>query len=183
MSTAAERAAIREAAAPVTVTEAAVEIGSLATLLARRGRLLSEKAHLEVLLAAVTRELDHLHTDLIPTAMQLAGVKSVKLASGGVLTVGQQVFVGLLAKNRPEAYAWLREQGHGDAIKVTATKRLSDEDVEVAEALGISVEEEVHHQTLRALMSELIEAKVVVPDIFNLTIRDVARVTGEKAKK
>lgn len=59
---------------------------------------------------------EHLRVHRIPAALEEAGLKNMKLASGRGITVTDQWHVSCNKENQPQLFAWLSSVGAGDLI-------------------------------------------------------------------
>ena len=126
-----------------------------------------ELAEAEATLADVTARLRAVRESALPEAMSLAGMKTFALTSGEKVAIEEKTTANIAKADAPEAFAWLRESGHGDLVKraiAVAFGRgddaLADELLELIRGsnslrpLKITDDERVHPQTLGAFVRE-----------------------------
>lgn len=115
----------------------------------------------------------------LPDALRQMGVASLGLDDGTTLTLTEKVQTNITEARREEAHAWLIAHGHGGVIKRLAALDLgkTDDDEKRAaqeqalEALaasleaGLSIEEKVHAQTLKALVREILATEQEHPEL------------------
>lgn len=154
------------------------------------------------------KQLDQLTGDLIPTAMDAAGVQSFTTPDGTALTV-DDLISGTLGKGRDEididhdkrrraAFEWLKANGHGGVIKRTLeiplARHTPSETVErmrrtlVQHGIPFDEVEDVHHSTLGSLLRELVEQhKGTLPEsiarLFRATQFRRAKLSRPKRRK
>jgi hypothetical protein len=76
-----------------------------------------EIVNLEDAIASKKRELQELRTKIIPDLLRSAGLNAFTLDDGTNVELKDELFPDIPAAQREEAYAWLRDNGHGDLIK------------------------------------------------------------------
>lgn len=148
--------------------------------------LASAQAHVAVL----QKRQNELVSDLIPAAMDAAGVTGFTAPDGssvslqdlvsGTLNAGRDEPAGDHEARRRAALAWLNENGHGGVVKRTleiplprhtspdTVKRVRD--VLVRNGVPFEEVEDVHHSTLASLLRELAEQHqgVLPPRVLEL---------------
>lgn len=143
-------------------------------------------------LETATARLTRVTTIEVPEAMRTAGLTEAVGPGGMKLKLADAVNVSVSEENRPAAWAWLRENGHGGVVKseITIDARGLEADVlqelhERFDELGATIEqkENVHASTLKALVKELLEAGTVMPPTFNVHQYSKASVTIPRLKK
>jgi len=130
----------------------------------------------------------------LPNAMLELGMRSFKLEDGASISVEKFYGASIKVENRPLAYKWLEDNGHGPLIKTDVTvpfgkgeearkdaKDLMDSLKE--EGFDVSLEESVHHSTLKAWAKEQIESGTALPDLFTVFVGEKAKITLPKVKK
>ena len=131
--------------------------------------------------------------ETIPELMAEVGMEEFKLDTGQKVKVGTKITASIKVERRPEAHAWLRENGHGSIIKnvVAASFGVGEEDRAEAllaelEAGGHVVErkEGVHAQTLGAFVREQIRENANIPydllGVFEANFTKITRPKGER---
>ena len=111
-------------------------------------------------------ELRKLTDEELPAAMAEVNMKKFETQSGYSVAIKKIYATNIKVEDRPEAFAWLRENGHGDLIKniVSINFGKGEDDIAVrfktlAEEENIPVETDtkIHPMTLRAWGKEQIE--------------------------
>lgn len=120
-------------------------------------KLRGQKEKLEAQLKVVQEQITNLQVAVIPQLMEDAEVDKITLKGIGTMFVQQKMYVGLLSDDRPTAYKWLRENGHGELIK-----------------------DWVFPQTLTAFAKEQIEGGKPLPDFFKATFQPTATIRRSK---
>ena len=168
-------------------------LSQLDDLLRRRRILEREILSLETSAKERAEELTVLEERDIPNLLRGVGLKKLTTSSGESIEIKQECYASISKENLPAAHEWLRDNGHGDLIKITvnasygrgeeATARELKE--QLAEA-GVAVEmkEGVHASTLKAFVKEQIEAGTPVPAaLFSVHTPDVAKIKSPSPKK
>lgn len=143
----------------------------------------------EALKAAQSR-VQLLKEATLPDLMENAGQKKLTTIDGYVVEV-KDVVRGKPSKERePEAFAWLRKFGHGGIIKTALEADLGRVDPKVLQKavkalsrLNITAQQKdsVHHQTLGALVRELLERGESVPfSTLGVSVTKAANVSPTK---
>lgn len=91
--------------------------------------------------SVVQKEFDLCRKIVIPDKMEDLGFDSVNIAGLGRLSLRSEMYASILADKKPQGYAWLEENGHGDLIKET-----------------------VNASSLKALLKEQIALGELIPD-------------------
>lgn len=167
-----------------------------------------ELAQVNARAGMLQKRIDDLERDLIPAAMDAAGVKSFTAADGtalsvsdmvsGTLNVGKDETAAEHERRRAAAFAWLNAQGHGGVIKRTLeiplARHTPPDTVErmrrvlTREGIPFDEIEDVHHSTLGSLLRELVEQhKGVLPEpiarLFRATQFRRAKLNRPKRRK
>ena len=101
----------------------------------------------EEILKVIKAELEFIKTVLIPKKLEEEGLKNFRLASGRGITTSTDLYVSVLADDKPTFMQWLRDSGQGGIIK-----------------------EDVNPQTLKAFIKNRIENAEDYPaDIVKVT--------------
>ena len=130
---------------------------------------------------------DTLSEQTIPNLMQQAGVQLLKLNDGSSVEVKPSYKARIPASKTEEAFAWLRENGHGDLIKNQVTMefgmRQDNEAKSIVEELknkGLPVQQKatVHPSSLRGFVREQIQdlGKDVPADLFGTYISNKTKI-------
>ena len=108
----------------------------------------------------------------LPALMQEFGLHTATLADGTTLAMDTSVHAKLSEKQKPAAYAWLREHGYDEVIKSQLTLRFGKgEDAHLQRTCDLlaeagtpyDVRNDVHPQTYKALIRELLREGLTVP--------------------
>ena len=123
-------------------------------------------ASLDKDLKKAKKNLLKLTDEELPTLLQEMGLSEFKLDDGSQVTIKQTYGASILVDNRPTAYQWLRDNGHGDLIKNIVScefgmgeDQKADDFRDTAKQKGFQVEQNtsVHPQTLKAFVKERCE--------------------------
>lgn len=80
-------------------------------------RLDEESTRIEEAHKAVKAKIEHLKVHRIPKAMEAAGLKNFRLASGRGVTTESRMFVSSRAEQKPALLEWLRNSGNEGLIQ------------------------------------------------------------------
>ena len=151
-------------------TESVKSIGEVARLLRQKSE---EVEKLEEILKEAKKERDKISYEDLPSLLQEIGITSLELFDGSKVKVSAVYGAHIKVENREEAFNWLREKGHDDIIKNTVSLpfgRGEDDKAEtfikLAQSAGFDVNQkaEVHSQTLKAFVKEMIEGGKDFPE-------------------
>lgn len=141
-----------------------------------------------------TKELMEIKAKKLPDAMGDAGMKKFVLEDGTLFEIKPFYSTSIKEETQPEAFAWLRDNGHGGLIKNLLTIDVGQSDniaeiiaevKEVTEPLVLPLQhkESVHASTLKAFVKERAEAGDLPPvDLFNIFVGKIAEVAEPKKK-
>lgn len=168
------------------------EVGRLAAALLEAQRAVEDaEARLKVLKERERK----LEEEDLPGAMEEVGLQSVALPDGTKIAVKQEVYVAMLAANKPLCWQWLDDNGYGGLVKheLKAQFGRGEEEEEKLNAvlramseLGVEGEakSDVNSQTLKAWLKEQLQdaekAARVPLDLFGARPVQVAKVTLPK---
>ena len=122
---------------------------------------------LEGNLKTAKKKLIKLTDEEMPAMLAEIGIASFALDDGSTVEVKQTYGASILVEKRPEAYDWLRDNGHDDIIKNTVLCQFGRGEDDQAGAFASFAQQqgyipeqktEVHPQTLRAFVKERCEA-------------------------
>ena len=139
---------------------------------------LQEVADAQAELDRLTADLNRYQLNVLPEAMELAGVANYTLSDGTRLIVRDDVKANITIENRPYAHKWLRENGHGGVIKesyVVDVRTLTEEQRQALynaiTGYDVTLEdvESIHASTLKALVKELLEKGTALPPSFSVS--------------
>ena len=194
--------AILEQAAQ-TETPADGLLAGLSEMVSRAGTLESDVENLSEMLAQRSQKLRDLVENLIPAAMDEAGVAEFTTSDGVKVSVVKEI-TGSLGKGKDETEAahaarvnaalrWLDENGHDGIVKVEIGVKLARGEQaraeEIAQALtqiGVDFKrtEGVHPQTLKAFLKEQTENGAPVPlDVFKVAEYRRAKLKASRRTK
>jgi hypothetical protein len=107
----------------------------------------------EEVVSGLKKEFEHIRVILLPKRLEAEGLKNFRLASGRGITTTPEMFVSVLAGDKPAFIQWLKDSGQAGIVK-----------------------EDVNPQTLKAFVKERIENAEEYPaDIVKVTIIPKAR--------
>lgn len=126
----------------------------------------------EEALKTAQAELKALVEDTMPELMATAGQEQLTTIDGLVVSIKEMTRGQPSKEKAPEAFKWLRDNGHGGIIKTKVEVDLGKGDKERVEKVRAALAElkvpatlkqDVHHQTLGALVRELLSKGKKVP--------------------
>lgn len=128
----------------------------------------------------------------IPEKMQQLGLEDFTLKNGDKVALQPVFGASVPDARKPEAWAWLRKEGHGALIKSTINMSfgMGEDDMlhKVAgelEGLGVPFKskEDVHAATLKAFVTEQYEKGATFPEaLFGAFTKTIARIKTNKKK-
>ena len=105
--------------------------------------------------SAAQKRFDEIRKVKIPALMEEMGLDGTKVTGIGRISLRQEAYASMNKERKPEAYAWLEENGHGDLIQPT-----------------------VNGSTLKAFLKEQVKKGEIIPDeLFNFTPYEMATIT------
>ena len=136
-------------------------------------------------------ELRKLTDEELPAAMAEVNMKKFETDSGYSVAIKKIYVTNIKVEDRPDAFEWLRENGHGDLINniVSINFGKGEDDIAVrfkalAEEENIPVETDtkIHPMTLRAWGKEQIEKGngEALHEGINISVIDHAEIKGAK---
>tara|TARA_R110002074_G_scaffold101330_1_gene218780 strand:+ start:495 stop:1091 length:597 start_codon:yes stop_codon:yes gene_type:complete len=136
-------------------------------------------------------ELRKLTDEELPAAMAEVNMKKFETDSGYSVAIKKIYVTNIKVEDRPEAFAWLRDNGHGDLIKNIVSINFGKGEDEVASRFKALAEEEnipvetdtkIHPMTLRAWGKEQIEKgnREALHEGINISVIDHAEIKGTK---
>lgn len=122
----------------------------------------------EAALAELKKKVFKMEQDDIPTAMQEAGLESMKLSDGSSVDVVPDFHCGISAARMKDAVNWLMKTKNQGIIKVNVSVDFDRGDIKSAAALakkneGAVVKHSIHPATLKAFLREEMEKGHKVP--------------------
>jgi len=133
------------------------------------------------------KKAEKLSMEVIPEKMNELGLKSVELNDGSKLKIAEFVQARISDDNKEKAFAWLRENGHGDLIKhnLSASFGRGEDDKAHdfktrAEEIGLDLMEKewVEPMTLKAFAKEQVGQGTGIPmDTFGVFIGNKTKIT------
>ena len=147
-----------------------------------------EKA--ETLLTLLKERKRNLSEDLLPSAMEEAGMKEFTLSDGSHIKVKPEVYCSIKSDQKENTYEWLDQNGHGSIVKHVIKTEFGRGENETAQALATLLSEngydftdgkDVHWQTLRRWAKDELEAGRRPPEnLFSLHEANIATVKQPK---
>ena len=126
---------------------------------------------------------------VIPDLMAELNLKSMKLADGSEISVGNKYFASIKADKKEEAYDWLRTAGLGDIVKNEITVRFGKAEdnkamayATLARGQGYEPEQKVsvHAGTLRVALEDLHTRGGQIPsEYFSIFAGYRTKITGK----
>lgn len=174
------------------VPASALTVKQLSDLAAQMMKLEDEIATDEAALAAKKERLRTYAVSMLPTAMDEAGVKAMELPGGVKVEVSDFLAANITQENRPGAFSWLRKNKLGAVIKNAIVVKFGKGDdgkvkkyVAFLKKAKIAFErkEEVHYQTLQALVRERMQAGKDLPPEINVVKVPTAVIKRPKAEE
>jgi len=170
-----------------------LELSDIVELARQQYRIEQRLLDLKKQLEDVNAEYTKMRTETLPEAMKSVGLTELALDNGAKIVIADDINVNIKEDNRPAAYGWLREHGHGDIIKNQITMLFgmgsdSEKDVavEFAELQGFdyTLKENIPPQTLKAWAKAQLETDDPIPeDVINIFRLDISKVVLPKERK
>lgn len=166
----------------------------LPTMVATLREKLKAAARAQEMAEIAAADLAHFQMIVLPEAMELAGVAEYTLTDGAVLKVKPDLKASIPKEDlekRERAFSWLRASGNGGIIKtffdidvraLTDKKRIALAAMLAKKGLHADVKEDVHWQTLKSLVKELLEAGTELPPDISVYQFKKAELKEPKAK-
>lgn len=149
------------------------QISAMSAMMVELERQIAEQ---EGLLSDMKERFRVVKEETIPMSMQELGLESIKLTSGEMLTVTQEVYASIPVANRQQAYNWLDQHDFGGMIKTLVSAQFDKGEQERAAGVVLALREQgvdaeltqsVHAQTLKAFIKEQMAAGTDIPlDLF-----------------
>ena len=132
----------------------------LVQLAIQMGAVQVEKEKADDLSKAVGREFDWLRLNAIPAKMDEEGVANIKVTGLGQVKLTGDMYVSVLAENRPAVYEFFRDHNRGNIIT-----------------------ESINASTLKATVKDMFKKGEEIPEyIIKVTPFTRASITREKSK-
>jgi len=145
-----------------------------------------EIAEAEETLKQLKAQERKINQEEIPSLMENLGYETIILKDGRKISVKDAVQCGIPAPQRPNAYKWMDEHGHGDLIKIALTakfargeRNMADEAFDALVDVGASPNqtESVHAGTLKAwAREELAQGHALPSDLFKIHVVKITTV-------
>lgn len=154
-----------------------------------------EVANLKEQLQIAEENLRFISEDLIPEAMDVAGVEEFTLSDGRRVTIAREYKGHISEENTPAAFGWLRKKEFDGIIKRNVSFAFGRGDDKLADTvirrllkaypdLDIKDKASVHHMTLNAFIRERLEDGDDLPlEAFGVFERRYAKIAEVKVKK
>lgn len=147
---------------------------------------LAVKAELELAVAESEGKIARLQETTIPDLMNTLGLEEIKLPTGERIALQPVFGASVPDARKPEAWQWLRDNGHGALIKVTllcAFGMGEEKDaVKAKETLAAAnvpfkEKEDVHASTLKSFVKDQYEAGLTFPEkLFGAFTKTIAKI-------
>jgi hypothetical protein len=143
----------------------------------------------ELELDELKKKLERIEQHDLPEAMDEVGMSEFKLKDGTKITISSFYNASIPAERREEAYTWLDDHEHGGIIKTDVSLNFGRGELEIAKEfvtwlneqrpeLSPELSQNVHWQTLRAFVREMVESGAALPlDLFGVFIGRKAKLT------
>lgn len=147
-------------------------------LIAKQTELAEAEEKVKELKDIVTR----IEREDLPALMAEVGLQEVRLMSGQLISIKEEVNASISAANRSAAHAWLLANGFGGIIKTGVTVIFGKGEHEDAEKIAselqnryndheVDLDESVHPSTLKAFVKERMKAGDSLPlDLFGVYV-------------
>lgn len=123
----------------------------------------------------------------IPELMARMGVSSFVTSNGLSVSIKDDVRTAIAVANRPDAFKWLDDNGHGGLLKREIAVAFARTEADRASELKDTLEEEyagnvrediwIEPQTLKAFVKKQLEAGVKIPvDLFGIQKTKTAKI-------
>ena len=131
---------------------------------------------------------------VIPDLMAELNLKSMKLADGSEISVGNKYFASIKADKKADALKWLEDEGHAELIKhdvkVSFPKGKYDQADKLIEVLSKNFKDipydekaDVHSQTLKAWAKDQYKLGKTLPEeLFSVYEASIAKIKLGKEK-
>lgn len=168
-------------------SEKDVNLSDIESLIRQLSQKNSELETLELQMKLKKEEVERIETVLLPEMM--GGLTQIRTSFGAKLEIQKVVRANVRKEDRPQAFQWMDETGHGDLIKTTIEMSYGRGQLEKAKEtlkqlkeLGLPAElsEEVHWQTLNAWAREHLENGGEFPPFIGIYEGKKAKVTYGK---
>lgn len=167
---------------------------SVARLAARSAQLANELAVLEQAVKDKKKELQRIDEQDLPEAMDAIGMSEFTLTDGTKISVKTFYTANITAENKPEAFKWLDDNGHGGIIKTQVNVAFGRGDLEVAKAFmdftrtfeGSVIEPELDQSVFWSTLRKFVEEQITAGnedldrDLFGVYIGRKATVKAKK---
>lgn len=129
----------------------------------------------ENILKAMKAEERGISQGTIPQIMENLNFETITMMDGKKVSVKDSVQISIPANDKPSAYKWMDENGHGDLIKIALTCKFARGEKEIAESAYESMRlsgynpalaESVHSGTLKAWAREELSQGHSLPEQF-----------------
>ena len=162
----------------------------LAELGSKYAKELAIQEELEKAIAESKAITTRLQDVTIPDLMSNLGLEEFKLKTGEMVKLKPVFGASVAEVRKPEAWAWLRNNGYGSLIKVTLGCKfgMGEEDLsfkaeEALKANGIpyTCKEDVHASTLKSFVTEQYEEGKTFPEaLFGAFTKTIAQIKSNK---
>ncbi len=145
----------------------------------------AEVARIESTLKAAQKRVQDLEEIQIPELMEGLGIESFRTSSGFEIEIAKNVHVSITNENKPAAFRWLDEHGHGGMIKRSVVVAFNRDQEDDAKALqddlakkfpGVRQDLNVHPSTLKAWATRRLEEGEELPESITVHVVKAAKV-------
>ncbi len=144
----------------------------------------------EEALRDMKRSLRTLQEEELPSKMMELGLSSFKMDDGSAVEIKKLYGATILKDNEPQAFEWLRSNGHGGIVKNTVSVDFGMGEDETAQQFKNWVQsqghmpkqkEGIHHSSLRSWVKEMVEDGKEFPmELFGAYVGQKAVIKGAK---
>ncbi len=163
------------------------DINTLAQYCAELKAYEDEISELQEKIAYKKERANKISEEVIPNLLAEQGLSSLKLADGSSVEVNKVYNCSVKPDELESAYKWLRDNNLGDIIKnIVSVQFGMGEDNKAEQMLNLAVQsgyepeqkESVHHQSLKALYRERVEAGLDMPSqFFHTFVKDQTKIS------
>ena len=130
----------------------------------------------------------------LPSLLKEAGVEDLTLEDGTKVSVAEEISCSITDEKRAEAHKWLRANNFGSIVKTQVLVSFGKDELAAADDLYLrmlkkygddhaEMKENVHPQTLKAFLKELMQDRVKFPlPLFGVHPYSMAKLTVKKEK-
>lgn len=161
-------------------------LGALSDLVLKMRELEGEIKACNAVIKEFKKEHERLSEQLIPEMMVELGIAGLELTDGKKLTIDKAYFAKIPDDKKSEAFNWLADNGYEALIKTDITtsfgKGEGDKVTSLKQTLvegqySFEAKDNVHPQTLKALVRERLEEGNDMPDeLFGVYVKNITKI-------